>query len=87
MVVIAGPRCATLVTGARRSALEAVLSVVSVILVTAEELQTLTGVRDVSQGCEVLFASQKSVLQWVVVKLGSAGACDHFHLTLSLVVV
>lgn len=53
--------------------MEAVLSVVSVILVTAEELQTLTGIADVSKGCEQLFQMHGLVLQWVVVKLGSAG--------------
>lgn len=53
--------------------MEAVLSVVSVILVTAEELQTLTGVAGITEGCDTLFQTHASVLQWVVVKVGSQG--------------
>lgn len=68
-----GPRCSTLVSGSRRAAMEAVLSVVSVILVTAEELQTLTGVAGITEGCDTLFQTHASVLQWVVVKVGSQG--------------
>lgn len=45
----------------------------SVILVTSEELETLTGVRGVTEGCEWLFRMHTSVLQWVVVKVGSEG--------------
>eukprot|EP00892_Ulva_mutabilis_P009615 jgi/Ulvmu1/7025/UM033_0084.1 len=68
-----GPRCATLVSGSRRAAMEAVLSVVSVILVTDEELETLTGLADISEGCYLLFQTHQAVLQWVIVKLGSEG--------------
>lgn len=58
--------------------MEAVLSVVSVILVTSEELETLTGVHGVTEGCELLLRMHASVLQWVVVKVGSEGQlCAH----------
>lgn len=63
-------------SSSRRDALEEVLSVVSVILVTAEELQTLTGVEGIDEGCEWLFKTYESV-QWVAVKLGSEGVLQH----------
>ena len=61
-------------TEARRDALDAVLSTTSVIMMTEDEAEQITGVRDAFAQCLALMNRPGCAVEWVVLKLGSRGA-------------
>eukprot|EP00798_Chlamydomonas_sp_ICE-L_P002335 gene2335-8630_t len=69
-----GPRCFTMKEGARREALEALLDLSTVVLMTEDEAQVVTGLEDPEAAAISVLARPNSRAEWCVVKLGSEGA-------------
>jgi len=69
-----GPRSWTFGEGDRRHALESMLDVSDVVLMTEEEAAVVVGTDDAVDAAERLMARPNSHAQWVVIKRGSKGA-------------
>eukprot|EP00238_Polyblepharides_amylifera_P014214 CAMPEP_0196583462 /NCGR_PEP_ID=MMETSP1081-20130531/43761_1 /TAXON_ID=36882 /ORGANISM="Pyramimonas amylifera, Strain CCMP720" /LENGTH=499 /DNA_ID=CAMNT_0041904369 /DNA_START=246 /DNA_END=1745 /DNA_ORIENTATION=+ len=72
----AGPRGSGLmkdVPGGGRRALEYLLRVSDVLLLTQEEAETVTGIRDPEEAAQSLLRSPGSLVNWVVLKVGPKG--------------
>ncbi|KAK9814389.1 hypothetical protein WJX72_005061 [[Myrmecia] bisecta] len=70
----AGPRCWTLLQGQRRAALDAILDVTDVVLMTQEEAQAVTGEADPEAAAAHILNRPHSQTRWCVVKMGGEGA-------------
>ncbi|EFJ43260.1 hypothetical protein VOLCADRAFT_119122, partial [Volvox carteri f. nagariensis] len=69
-----GPRCQTMLEGPRRAALNLLLDLSSVVLMTEEEARVVTGLDDPQAAAEWVLARPGARAQWVVIKMGSQGA-------------
>mmetsp|Transcript_2991 Transcript_2991/g.7381 ORF Transcript_2991/g.7381 Transcript_2991/m.7381 type:complete len:416 (-) Transcript_2991:319-1566(-) len=69
-----GPRCFTMKEGARRVALDAVMDLSDVVLMTEEEAAVVTGLSDPEAAAKWVLARPGAKTEWCVVKLGGAGA-------------
>jgi sugar/nucleoside kinase (ribokinase family) len=69
-----GPRSWTFCEGDRRHALESMLDVADVVLMTEEEAAVVVGTDDAVAAAERLMARPNSRAQWVVIKRGAKGA-------------
>lgn len=69
-----GPRSWTLLEGERRVALDAILDLADIVLMTQEEAEAVTGHSDPEAAAEWVLARPASATAWVIVKLGSEGA-------------
>eukprot|EP00890_Picochlorum_soloecismus_P002189 jgi/Picsp_1/2971/NSC_01195-R1_sugar carbohydrate kinase len=69
-----GPRSWTFCEGDRRHALESMLDVADVVLMTEEEAAVVVGTDDAVDAAERLMARPNARAQWVVIKRGSKGA-------------
>lgn len=71
---IPGPRCWTLREGGRRVALDTLLSLSDVVLMTEEEAAAMTDKTDPHAAAQWVLQRPGAVTQWAVVKAGAAGA-------------
>mmetsp|Transcript_20261 Transcript_20261/g.44241 ORF Transcript_20261/g.44241 Transcript_20261/m.44241 type:complete len:412 (+) Transcript_20261:120-1355(+) len=69
-----GPRCFTMMEGSRRAALEALMDLSTVVLMTEEEAKIVTGFDDPEKAARFVLARPNARTEWCVVKLGSKGA-------------
>ena len=69
-----GPRCWTLREGPRRAALDALLSLSDVVLMTEEEAAAMTDTADPHAAAQWVLQRPGAATQWAVVKAGAAGA-------------
>ncbi|KAG2453003.1 hypothetical protein HYH02_002339 [Chlamydomonas schloesseri] len=69
-----GPRCQTMLEGPRRAALDLLLDLSCVVLMTEEEAHVVTGLQDAEEAAKWVLARPNARAQWVVVKMGAKGA-------------
>ncbi|KAJ9524794.1 hypothetical protein QJQ45_024426 [Haematococcus lacustris] len=69
-----GPRCHTMKEGHRQHALQTVMDLSDVILMTEEEAVVVTGLADAEAAACVVLARPHACTQWCVVKQGARGA-------------
>ncbi|KAG2425649.1 hypothetical protein HXX76_013494 [Chlamydomonas incerta] len=69
-----GPRCQTMLEGPRRAALDLLLDLSCVVLMTEEEAHVVTGLQDAEAAAKWVLARPTARAQWVVVKMGAKGA-------------
>ncbi|GLC55977.1 hypothetical protein PLESTB_001051100 [Pleodorina starrii] len=69
-----GPRCQTMLEGPRRAALDLLLDLSCVVLMTEEEARVVTGLEDPEAAAKWVLARPGARAQWVVVKMGAQGA-------------
>ncbi|PNW78680.1 hypothetical protein CHLRE_09g387050v5 [Chlamydomonas reinhardtii] len=69
-----GPRCQTMLEGPRRAALDLLLDLSCVVLMTEEEAHVVTGLQDAEEAAKWVLARPNARAQWVVVKMGANGA-------------
>ncbi|KAF8072882.1 iolC [Scenedesmus sp. PABB004] len=69
-----GPRAFTMRSGSRRAALDALMDLSDVILMTQEEAVEVTGLADPQAAAEAVLARPGARTEWCVVKLGGEGA-------------
>lgn len=69
-----GPRCWTLLQGPRRAALDTILSLSDVVLMTEEEAAALTGTHSPLEAAQWLLQRPGTATTWAVVKAGPEGA-------------
>lgn len=69
-----GPRCHTMKQGARKEAMETVLSLSHVALMTEDEALVVTGLTDPEAAAREVLQRSGTNTQWAVVKLGGKGA-------------
>ncbi|GIL69748.1 hypothetical protein Vretimale_10235 [Volvox reticuliferus] len=69
-----GPRCQTMLEGPRRAALDLLLDLSAVVLMTEEEARVVTGLDDPEAAAQWVLHRPGCRAQWVVVKMGSNGA-------------
>ncbi|KAK9847380.1 hypothetical protein WJX84_011336 [Apatococcus fuscideae] len=74
-----GPRAFSLQEGPRRAALDSILDIANVVLMTEEEALAVTGKSDPSEAAKTLLTRQPGRIQWVVIKLGRMGSELHMH--------
>ncbi|WIA08996.1 hypothetical protein OEZ85_008410 [Tetradesmus obliquus] len=69
-----GPRAFTMKSGSRRAALDTLISLSDVVLMTEEEAVEVTGLLDPQAAAEAVLARPGCKTEWCVVKLGGEGA-------------
>ncbi|GAB4820018.1 hypothetical protein N2152v2_007064 [Parachlorella kessleri] len=69
-----GPRAWTFQQGERRAALDAILNVSDVVLMTQEEATAVTGVVDAEQAARHVLTRPGTRTEWCIVKQGAEGA-------------
>lgn len=69
-----GPRCFTMLQGERRRALDTLMDLSDVVLMTEEESQTVTGHVDPDLAAQSVLSRPGSRTEWCVIKLGGKGA-------------
>ncbi|KXZ54257.1 hypothetical protein GPECTOR_5g347 [Gonium pectorale] len=69
-----GPRCASMLEGPRRAALDLLMDLSAVVLMTEEEAHTVTGLSDPEAAARAVLSRPGARARWVVVKMGAAGA-------------
>eukprot|EP00775_Hariotina_reticulata_P013761 gene13761-13880_t len=69
-----GPRASTMKTGVRRRALDTLMDLSDVVLMTEEEAFEVTGLSDPQSAAEAVLARPGARTQWCVVKRGASGA-------------
>jgi hypothetical protein len=69
-----GPRCFTMLDGERRKALDTLMDLSDVILMTEEESKTVTGHDDPDLAAKSVLSRPGSRTDWCVIKLGGNGA-------------
>ncbi|GLI62546.1 hypothetical protein VaNZ11_005210 [Volvox africanus] len=69
-----GPRCQTMLEGPRRAALDLLLDLSAVVLMTEEEARVVTGLADPEAAAQWVLARPGCRAEWVVVKMGGQGA-------------
>ncbi len=69
-----GPRAFTMRDGARRAALDTLLDLSEVVLMTSEEASQVTGLEEPTAAAEAVLARPGAQTRWCVVKLGADGA-------------
>ena len=69
-----GPRCFTMLKGERREALDTLMDLSDVVLMTEEESQTVTGEDDLELAARIVLNRPGSRTEWCVIKLGGKGA-------------
>ncbi|KAG2496877.1 hypothetical protein HYH03_005276 [Edaphochlamys debaryana] len=69
-----GPRCQTMLEGPRRAALDLLLDLSAVVLMTEDEARVVTGLSDPEAAARAVLARPGARAQWAVVKMGAAGA-------------
>lgn len=69
-----GPRCHTMLEGGRRQALDVLLDLSTVVLMTEEEAKVVTGHDDPEQAAHAILSRPGARADWCVVKLGGRGA-------------
>ncbi|WIA29071.1 hypothetical protein OEZ86_011582 [Tetradesmus obliquus] len=69
-----GPRAFTMKSGSRRAALDTLISLSDVVLMTEEEAVEVTGLNDPQAAAEAVLARPGCKTEWCVVKLGGEGA-------------
>ncbi|KAF6266752.1 Ribokinase-like protein [Scenedesmus sp. NREL 46B-D3] len=69
-----GPRAFTMKSGGRRAALDELITLSDVVLMTEEEAVEVTGLADPQAAAEAVLARPNCKTEWCVVKLGGDGA-------------
>jgi len=69
-----GPRCHTMKTGSRRRALDTLMDLSDVVLMTLEEAVEVTGEVDPESAARAVLSRPGAKTEWCVVKEGSQGA-------------
>ncbi|GFR46665.1 hypothetical protein Agub_g8280, partial [Astrephomene gubernaculifera] len=69
-----GPRCQTMLEGPRRAALDLLLDLSAVVLMTEEEARVVTGYEDPEAAARWVLARPGARAAWAVVKMGAQGA-------------
>ncbi|KAF5830892.1 sugar/carbohydrate kinase [Dunaliella salina] len=69
-----GPRCFTMMEGSRRVALDTILNLSTVVLLTEEEAAVVTGQQKAEAAARSLLSRKDAFTRWCVVKQGAHGA-------------
>ncbi len=69
-----GPRSWTFETGVRRHALESMLDIADIILMTEEEAGAVVGTEDAQEAIKLLMARPNTRATWFIIKQGKEGA-------------